>query len=135
MPGPAPAPIPETLPFWEGAADKELRVQRCTPCSRHYFYPRPFCPRCGSEEVEWTTVSGDARLVSYIINYRPFPPFDPATPVVVALVELAEGPRMMTNIVGIAPEPENLELDMPLKAEFIEYEDYTLPVFAPAVAR
>nr|WP_279634630.1 MFS transporter [Streptomyces carpinensis] len=134
MPGPAPVPTPETLPFWEGAARQELRIQRCTSCAEHYFYPRPFCPRCGSAEVEWTTVSGDARLLSYVINHRPLPPFDPATPVVVALVELAEGPHLMTNIVDVAPEPENLELDMKLKVRFLEREGFTLPVFAPAGA-
>ncbi|QYC41554.1 drug efflux system protein MdtG [Nonomuraea coxensis DSM 45129] len=132
MPGPAPVPIPETLPFWEGAANGELRVQRCTSCERHYFYPRPFCPACGSADVEWTTVSGAARLLSYVINHRPLPPFDPATPVVVALVELAEGPRLMTNIVGVPPEPEHLELDMPLQVCFVERGEHTLPVFAPA---
>ncbi|TDD45096.1 MFS transporter [Nonomuraea terrae] len=134
MPGPAPAPTPETLPFWEGAANKELRIQRCVSCARHYFYPRPFCPRCGSGDVEWTTVSGDARLLSYVINYRPLPPFDPGTPVIVALVELAEGPHMMTNIVGVEPDPEKLELDMPLKVTFVERENFTLPVFAAAKA-
>ncbi|MFK4038830.1 MFS transporter [Nonomuraea wenchangensis] len=132
MPGPAPVPIPETLPFWEGAANGELRVQRCASCERHYFYPRPFCPVCGSADVEWTTASGAARLLSYVINYRPLPPFDPATPVVVALVELAEGPRLMTNIVGVPPEPEHLELDMPLQVCFVERGEHTLPVFAPA---
>ncbi|GAA1713873.1 MFS transporter [Nonomuraea bangladeshensis] len=132
MPGPAPVPIPETLPFWEGAANGELRVQRCASCERHYFYPRPFCPACGSADVEWTTVSGAARLLSYVINHRPLPPFDPATPVVVALVELAEGPRLMTNIVGVPPEPEHLELDMPLQVCFVERGEHTLPVFAPA---
>ncbi|PZG09659.1 DNA-binding protein [Nonomuraea aridisoli] len=111
-----------------------MRVQRCTSCAQHYFYPRPFCPRCGSGEVEWTAVSGEARLVSYIINHRPLPPFDPGTPIIVALVELAEGPRLMTNIVGVAPDPENLELDMPLKVEFTQREGFTLPVFAPAGA-
>ncbi|MGA5759678.1 MFS transporter [Nonomuraea bangladeshensis] len=132
MPGPAPVPIPETLPFWEGAANGELRVQRCASCERHYFYPRPFCPACGSADVAWTTVSGAARLLSYVINHRPLPPFDPATPVVVALVELAEGPRLMTNIVGVPPEPEHLELDMPLQVCFVERGEHTLPVFAPA---
>jgi uncharacterized OB-fold protein len=132
-PGPAPRPTPETLPFWEGAAAGELRVQRCHSCERHYFYPRPFCPRCFSDEVEWTVASGDARLVSYVINHRPLPPFDPSRPLVVALVELAEGPRMMSNIIGVEPEPSALELDMPLKVSFARRGDYALPVFTPAV--
>jgi uncharacterized OB-fold protein len=134
MTGPTPVPTPETLPFWDGAAQGELRVQRCRSCERYYFYPRPFCPRCFSQDVEWTTVSGDARLVSYVINYRPLPPFDPSVPIVVALVELAEGPRMMSNIVGVAPDPSALELDMPLTVSFAPRGDYALPVFTPAPA-
>jgi uncharacterized OB-fold protein len=131
MTGPTPVPTPETQPFWDGAAQGELRVQRCRTCGRHYFYPRPFCPKCFSEDVEWTTASGAARLVSYVINHRPLPPFDPAQPIVVALVELAEGPRMMSNIVDVAPDPASLELDMPLTVSFEKRGDYALPVFTP----
>jgi uncharacterized OB-fold protein len=134
MTGPTPQPTPETLPFWEGAAGGELRLQRCRSCEQWYFYPRPFCPRCSSEDVEWKTASGNARLVSYVINYRPLPPFDTGTPIVVALVELAEGPRMMTNITGVEPEPSALELDMALRVAFTPRGDYALPVFTPAVA-
>jgi uncharacterized OB-fold protein len=134
MTGPTPVPTPETLPFWEGAAQGELRMQRCRSCARYYFYPRPFCPHCFSQDVEWTTVSGDARLISYVINHRPLPPFDPSVPLVVALVELAEGPRMMSNITGVEPVPSALELDMPLKVTFAPRGDYALPLFAPAVA-
>lgn len=133
MPGPAPAPTPETLPFWEGAADHELRIQRCRSCARHYFYPRPFCPDCASSDVEWTTVSGAARLVSYVINHRPLPPFDRSEPVIVALVELAEGPRLMSTVVGVSPDPEKLVLDMPLAVTFIDRDEFTLPAFMPAV--
>jgi uncharacterized OB-fold protein len=134
MTGPTPQPTPETLPFWEGAAAGELRVQRCRSCERWYFYPRPFCPNCFSEDVEWKVASGDARLVSYVINYRPLPPFDPAKPILVALVQLAEGPTMMSNIVGVEPEPAAVRLDMPLRVTFTERGEYKLPVFTPAVA-
>jgi uncharacterized OB-fold protein len=129
---PAPEPTPDTLPYWEAAARSELRIQHCNACAEYYFYPRPACPRCGSDDVEWRLASGDARLVSYVINQRPLPPFDKDTPVVIALVELAEGPRMMSNIVGVAPDPASLELDMPLTVQFVERGDQKLPVFAPA---
>jgi uncharacterized OB-fold protein len=72
--------------------------------------------------------------VSYVINYRPLPPFDPARPLIVALVELAEGPRMMSSITGVEAEPSALELDMPLKVSFTRRGDFALPVFTPAVA-
>jgi len=131
MTGPSPTPVPDTLPYWDGAGVEELRIQLCLPCRTHYFYPRPFCPRCGSAEVQWTTVSGRAHLVSYIINYRPLPPFDPTTPIVIALVQLAEGPRMMTTIVDVDPTPESLRLDMPLEVRFLQRAAFTLPVFTP----
>jgi len=80
--------------------------------------------------VEWTTVSGQARLVSYVINHRPAPAFAEISPVI-AMVELDEGPRMTTNIVGVDPRPENLVLDMRLEVEFEQRGDMTVPVFRP----
>jgi len=76
--GLTPTPTPETAPYWAAAAAAttagRLSIQRCRPCGRHYFYPRSFCPRCQSADVEWTDVSGRGRLISYVINYRPIPP-------------------------------------------------------------
>ncbi|MDR0357999.1 MAG: Zn-ribbon domain-containing OB-fold protein [bacterium] len=134
MSGPIPEPTPETLPFWAATARGALQIQRCSSCRRHYFYPRPFCPRCGSADVSWTRVSGSARLVSYVINHRPLPPFDPETPIVIALVQLTEGPRLMTNIVDVPPDPAALRLDMPLEVTFVERGTFNLPVFKPAGA-
>jgi uncharacterized OB-fold protein len=129
--GPTPEPTPDTLRYWQNCARHQLQIQRCRTCGNHYFYPRPFCPACFSEDVEWTDAAGSATLVSYVINHRPLPPFDPKTPLVIAVVELAEGPRMMTNIVGVAPEPENLPLDMPLRVAFVDRGEYAVPVFEP----
>ncbi|MCL2516213.1 MAG: OB-fold domain-containing protein [Microbacteriaceae bacterium] len=130
--GPVPRPTPETLPFWEGTAAGELRIQRCTPCDEFYFYPRPFCPKCLSSDVAWEKVSGNATLASYNINYRPGPAFSSQDPLVIALVELDEGPRMMTNIVGVPAEPEALPLGMRLTVGFQPRGDQFLPVFSPA---
>jgi hypothetical protein len=127
-----PAPTPETQPFFDGCAAGELRIQRCTACQRPYFYPRPMCPHCGSAAVEWFTASGDATLYSYAINHRPAPGFENDAPYAIAVVQLAEGPRMMTNIAGIPNTPEALELDMPLRVQFTKRGDVTIPVFGPA---
>ncbi|NHP17459.1 DNA-binding protein [Rhodococcus sp. KBW08] len=129
--GPVPVPTPATAPYWEGAQREELTIQHCLECTQHYFYPRPFCPNCNSDNVEWTPVSGRGRLLSYVINYRPTPPFDPATPIVVALVELEEGPHLMSNVVGVEADPEYLELDQQLEVTFIARGDMKLPVFTP----
>jgi uncharacterized OB-fold protein len=131
---PVPEPTPETQPFWDGCAAGELRLQRCTDCSQAYFYPRPVCPSCGSVRVEWFTASGDATLYSYVINHRPAPGFEADAPYAIAVVQLAEGPRMMTNIVGVPQTPEALVLDMPLRVTFEQRGQISLPVFAPVSA-
>lgn len=126
----APEPTPETLPFWEGVRAGELRIQRCRSCERHYFDPRPLCRHCASGDVEWTRVSGQARLVSYIINHRPAPGFQHYSPVI-AMVQLDEGPTLMTNIVDVDPTPDNLPLDMRLEVRFETRGEAILPVFVP----
>jgi uncharacterized OB-fold protein len=127
--GTVPAPTPETEHFWAGTLAGELRIQQCNSCGKHYFYPRPFCRYCQSADVVWRAVPGTGRLVSYVINYRPVPPADPGEPQVIALVELDEGPRLMTNIVGVSPEPENLPLDSRVRVDFEPRGDQALPVF------
>jgi uncharacterized OB-fold protein len=129
---PIPVPTPETQPFWDGCAVGELRIQRCVDCGQPYFYPRPVCPSCGSTNVEWFTASGDATLYSYVINHRPAPGFEDEAPYAIAVVQLAEGPRMMTNIVGVPNTPEELVLDMPLRVTFEDRGEIRLPQFRPA---
>jgi uncharacterized protein len=130
--GTVPVPTPETEPFWAGTRAGELRVQRCNNCGRYYFYPRTFCRYCQSPDVAWQVAAGTGRLVSYVINYRPLPPADPAEPQVIALVELDEGPRMLTNIVGVPAEPEYLPLDGRVQVDFQPRGDQVLAVFRMA---
>ena len=133
MPRMLPEPTPETRHFWEGCKDGELRLQRCTDCDHNYFPPRPFCPRCGSREVSVFKASGRGVLHSYVIHQRPTPGFTP--PYSVAVVQLEEGPRMMTNIVGVPQTPEALVLDMKVKAVFTKMnEEISLVHFAPEAA-
>jgi uncharacterized OB-fold protein len=130
-----PEPTPETQPYWDGAAQGELRIQRCSDCESAFFYPRPICPSCGSRQLEWFTASGRATLYSYAINDRPAPGFDADAPYAVAVVQLTEGPRMMANIVGIDNTPENLVLDMNLEVTFEQRGDVWLPQFTPLGTR
>ena len=129
---PVPEPTPETQPFWDGCARGELLLQRCRDCGKPYFYPRPVCPACGSTDVEWFRASGRATLYSYVINHRPARGFEAEAPYAIAVVELAEGPRMMTNIVGVPNTPEDLVLDMELQVTFEQRGDVTIPQFGPA---
>jgi uncharacterized OB-fold protein len=126
-----PEPTPETQHFWDGTRAGELRLQRCDACAKTYFPPRPFCPACGSREVSVFRASGRGRLFSYVIHHRAVPGFTP--PYAIAVVELAEGPRMMTNIVDCPQTPEALQLDMPLEVAFTPMdEQITLALFRPA---
>ncbi len=128
---PLPQPTPETQHFWDGTQLGELRLQRCDTCDQVYFPPRPFCPACSSRKVSIFKAAGRGRLLSYVINHRPHPAWD--APYSIAIVELDEGPRMMSNVVGCDQTPEALQLDMPLVVEFEKVSDeITLPLFKPA---
>ncbi len=129
-----PQPTPETQHFWDGCKAGELRLQRCTDCKDAYFPPRPFCPKCGSRSVEEFKATGRGFLYSYVINFRPRPDLG-TEPHSIAVVQLDEGPRMMTNIVGCPQTPEALKLDMPVEVTFQSFSDeISLPFFQPVGA-
>jgi uncharacterized OB-fold protein len=128
-PRPLPKPTPETQHFWDGTAIGELRLQRCRGCDHTYFPPQPFCPRCAGDDVEIVRASGRGSLYSYVITHRAAPGFE--APYVIAEVELDEGPRMLSNLVGIDPDPDVLTLDLPLEVTFETFDDVTLPRFQP----
>jgi uncharacterized OB-fold protein len=90
---------PMHAPFWEAARRRELVVQRCRACGAHQFFARPFCVACDGGEVEWVRASGFGTVYSMTTVYRQASP-DFAVPYVNALVELDEGPRLLTGIVG-----------------------------------
>lgn len=125
-------PTPETKKYWEAAKQRILLVQRCDDCGTHYFYPRRFCPECLSDRVIWLESSGRGRLHTFVINHRPPRGFPAAGPFVIGIVELDEGPRLMTNIVDIEPDPAKIRCDMPVEVVFEEITDeITLPKFRP----
>ena len=126
-----PQPTPETQHYWDGTKQGELRLQRCDDCAHVYFPPRPFCPKCTCRNVSVFVASGKASLWSYVIHHRPMPGFTP--PYAIAVVQLAEGPRMMSNILESEQTPEALQLDMPLEVTFEAIsDDITLTQFRPA---
>ena len=126
---PLPVPTPETAHFWEGTKHGELRLQRCRACAHNYFPPQPFCPACGSDDVEIIRASGRGFLHSYVINHRAAPGFE--VPYVIAVVELDEGPRLLTNLVGVEPDPDALPLDLPVEVDFEAVGEFMLPWFRP----
>ena len=98
---PAPVANADSKVYWEAAAREELLLRRCTACGKHHFPPRYLCPKCWSDELEWTKSTGKGAVYSLTVMYRaPMPAFAKRVPYVVALIDLDEGPRMMANILG-----------------------------------
>ncbi|TFE48117.1 Zn-ribbon domain-containing OB-fold protein [Streptomyces sp. ICN441] len=120
-----------TRPWWDAAAEGRLLIRRCAACRRAHHYPREFCPHCWSEEVRWERASGRATLYTWSVVHRnDLPPFGARTPYAAAVVDLAEGPRMMTEIVECAEE--DLRIGMELEVAFREEGGgVVVPVFRP----
>ncbi|MEU1185578.1 Zn-ribbon domain-containing OB-fold protein [Streptomyces sp. NPDC005820] len=111
-----------TRTYWDAAAEGRLLIRRCGACARAHHYPREFCPYCWSEDVTWEDASGRAALYTWSVVHRnDLPPFGERTPYVAAVVDLAEGPRMSTEVVG----PGELRAGMELEVTFRE----GVPVF------
>ena len=132
MPDPSiPLPSPDALtkPFWEGCRSGRLSAMACEACGHRFLPAAPCCPRCWSDDVAMREVSGRGRVFSFVIYRRTYHPGFPA-PYVVALIELEEGPRLISNVVGC--EPEEVAIDMAVRVEFKDAGEFTLPCFVPA---
>lgn len=132
---PIPVPTRETQPYWEGCKNRELRIQRCAACGHYQFYPRLYCTTCMSDQVEWVKASGRGKVLSFTIVYRPVTrAFAAEVPYVVALITLDEGPQMMSNVVGCAPE--SVRMGMPVEVVFEDWpEEISIAKFRPAGLR
>lgn len=122
----------ETRPFWEASKQGKLLLKSCLDCHEVHYYPRPFCPACWSENVEWVEACGRATLYTHSTVYNnDLPPFGERVPYIAAVVDLEEGPRMMTEIIDCATE--DLVIGMPLEMTFRELTDeVTIAIFRPA---
>lgn len=130
---PTPSPDGVTAPFWEGCARHELRLQECGACRARWLPASVVCPRCWSEAVAWAPAAGAGVVVSFVVYRRSYhPAFRPLVPYVVAVVELTEGPRLVSTIVGVPPE--QVRVGMAVRVEFQPVGESTLPVFRPAGA-
>jgi hypothetical protein len=128
---PLPRPNRLSRPFWGGAKRHELLLQKCSACGHVWFPPSARCPECLSREYAWSKASGRGRVWSWIVMWqRYFPAFEADIPYNVAYVELEEGPKLMTSIVGC--ENDAIYCDMEVEVVF---EDVTpeiaLPKFKP----
>jgi uncharacterized OB-fold protein/acyl dehydratase len=124
---PRPAMNDDSAFFWEGARAGELRIQRCAACGVLRHPPRPGCGSCGSLDWDWAVASGRGTVYSFAVHhYPPVPGFDP--PFLVALIELEEGTRLISNVIDV--EPADARIGMPVRVEFVAVdEELTLPLF------
>ncbi len=129
-----PEQMPQTTPdgdsqvYWDGITHGELRIQRCAACTRYVFYPRSICPHCFSDRLSWVTASGKGAIYSYTVAHQASGPFAREVPFVIAIVELEEGVRMMTRIIG-SPR-ERIVIGAPVRVSFESIaEGLTLPYF------
>jgi uncharacterized OB-fold protein len=100
---PLPAITSLNQPYWDALKRRELRMQRCDQCGRVWFPPSPLCPSCWSRQFTWTRLSGRGRVNSWVVFHQAyFKSYEGEVPYNVAEVELDEGPRVLTNLAGIA---------------------------------
>lgn len=126
---PLPAPDQDSTAYWDAAHRHELVVQFCADCRSYQFYPRSICVACGSSEVSWRPASGRGVIYSYTINHRaPGAWATDRVPYVVALVDLAEGPRMLANIVDSDPEAVRIGSEVSVVFEDVT-DSISLPQF------
>jgi uncharacterized OB-fold protein len=120
VPGPPASglPVPEmsgeqaTRPFWDGIRDGRFLLEQCRACEAIIWYPRGFCPRCGAVATRWRPASGRGTVYSYTVARKSWGAFAMAVPYVVAYIELAEGPRILSNVIGVPPEAVRIGLEV-----------------------
>ena len=126
---PVPRATAESRPFWDAAQQQKLLLQHCRSCGKFWFPPSARCHHCLSGDFAWQEVSGEGRIYSFVVYHRLYhPAFEQDLPYVVALVELHEGPRLLTNIIGTPWQ--DIRCDQPVRVVFeADARGTTLPQF------
>lgn len=122
----------ESRPFWEACRRHELRIQRCSACGTLRHRPRALCPACLSERVEWMRASGRGTIHTFTVTHQnQAPAFRRALPYVLAYVDLEEGVRVLSHVVGC--DPADVRVGMRVEVEFVDLdEEVGIPRFRPA---
>jgi uncharacterized protein len=129
---PLPDPGPDGREFWAGCRRHELRLQRCAECGRARFTPRPGCPWCGALRFDWFTASGRGQVFSWTVVHRPtLPAFESLLPYAAVLVRLDEGPFLVGQLRGCAPDA--ITAGLPVRVDWDDVAaDVALPHWRPA---
>jgi len=130
----APFPGPQSnelsAPYWKALDEGRLVFQRCTACGHAWLPARSECPRCLAREPQWTAASGGARLISWVVYHHGYHEYYASRlPYNVAVVELSEGPRLISNVIGVQ---DSLRIDMPLALVVQREAGVALARFQPA---
>ncbi len=131
---PLPNPTDASRPFWDACRRHELRIQRCLECGQLIHYPKIHCPGDGSDRFEWALMSGRGTVYSFIVAHRAFhESFKRDVPYVVAVIELEEGVKLMSNVIGV--DPDEVHVGMPVAVEFDDVDPgFSLPKVRPVAA-
>ena len=132
---PLPEITPVNQPFWDGAKSGKLVMQKCHDCGSWIFCPRPICVECNSDKLDWVQLSGRGKVFSFTVIRevvgQALRGFAPDIPYVTAWIDLDEGPRFCSNIIGCSID--QVKIDMPVEVVFEKsVDDITLPKFKPA---
>ena len=128
-------PEPDTEPFWEATKNHELNYQTCNKCDAIIFYASRHCKNCGGDDTSWNTSKGEGEVYTYsVVMQSRHPAFAELGPYALAYVDLDEGFRMMTNIVGIDNPVTDIQCGMRVKVSWQDQGDgeVSLPMFEPA---
>lgn len=123
----------DTREFWAATKDKKLTYQQCKQCKKVVFYPRRHCTGCTSGELEWKTASGKGTVYTFSVvrqSYHPF--FRHRIPYAIAWIDLDEGPRLLSNVVGVADPLKDVKIGMRVQVEWEEHAELNIPLFKPA---
>jgi uncharacterized protein len=122
----------DTRAFWDATKDKQLRYQRCDDCGTTVFYPRQHCTACLGSKLTWHTASGRGTVYSYsVVRKAEHPFFRTLVPYAVAWIDLDEGPRLLSNVVGIADPAKDLKIGQKVTVEWEVHDDLAVPLFKP----
>lgn len=126
-----PQPTPETASYWEACRRHELTIQYCSACGRYQFYPRIVCTNCMSDKLEWVQAAGRGQVVSYTLVHRAVSQaYADEVPYVIALIQLQEGPQMMSTVVQC--DPGSVKIGMAVEVVFDDWSEHvTVPKFRP----
>jgi hypothetical protein len=133
---PLPVPDEDSAPFWQACRAGELRMQHCNNCGAYRYPPANLCPDCGSGDTGWEKLSGRGRVFSWITITHPIPRavYEQDVPYLVGLIDLEEGARMASNIIGCAPEDVSAGMEVDVVFEKVS-EEVTLPKFKPSAEK